>query len=135
MTTTDTSEAGLERLICTALTGQSCNRVTSLTDSDREAPAATGGPAGKGLRVVAVRRAFESVEQHQQRQLGRRRGRNLVDLPVDIDEIAVRGAPTFAPPAGRRAGETARHGSTRRCPKINLKYCVDNLFKLSIFSK
>jgi hypothetical protein len=40
---TDTSEAGLERLICTALTGSVYSSVTPPTDVDREASAAIGG--------------------------------------------------------------------------------------------
>ena len=40
--TTDTSERGLERLICTALTGSACDPGTATADTVRERPAAYG---------------------------------------------------------------------------------------------
>ncbi len=40
--TTDTSERGLERLICTALTGSACDPGTVKADAARERPAAYG---------------------------------------------------------------------------------------------
>ncbi|OFW27331.1 MAG: DEAD/DEAH box helicase [Acidobacteria bacterium RIFCSPLOWO2_02_FULL_65_29] len=39
----DTSEAGIERLICTALTGSACDPVPAPTDAQGEAPAAVDG--------------------------------------------------------------------------------------------
>jgi type I restriction enzyme R subunit len=40
--TTDTSERGLERLICTALTGSACDPGTVEAEAVRERPAAYG---------------------------------------------------------------------------------------------
>ena len=41
--TTDTSERGLERLICTALTGNPCDATLSQTDLEGEAISPSGG--------------------------------------------------------------------------------------------
>ena len=48
MTTTDTSEKGLERLICTALTGHACDPGTPGLDVWRDEPAVYGGPGWIG---------------------------------------------------------------------------------------
>ncbi|MFV2074306.1 MAG: hypothetical protein ACC742_16895, partial [Thermoanaerobaculales bacterium] len=40
--TTDTTERGLERLICTALTGHACDPGAAITDEARERPAVYG---------------------------------------------------------------------------------------------
>ena len=45
---TDTSEKGLERLICTALTGHACDQVTAGSDVWRDEPAVYGGPGWIG---------------------------------------------------------------------------------------
>ena len=50
MRTTDTTERGLERLICTALTGHPCD--PHAPDTLTEAPAPYGG-AGWGVRRLA----------------------------------------------------------------------------------
>ena len=46
---TDTSEAGLERLICTGLTGSVCDSATPPTDAERETSAAIAVLAEKRL--------------------------------------------------------------------------------------
>ena len=61
-------------------------------------PAQPRSTVREGPRVVARRRAFEPVEQHQQRCAGIGR----IDK-VDIDEVAVRRVPAFAPVGGRAA--------------------------------
>ncbi len=42
MSPTDTTERGLERLICTALTGSACDPGAASADAIRERPAAYG---------------------------------------------------------------------------------------------
>ena len=50
--TTDTSERGLERLICRALTGSACDPETGKADAIRERPATYG--AGKEAKEVVL---------------------------------------------------------------------------------
>jgi hypothetical protein len=57
----------------------------------RDRPAALRRFGREALRVVAGRRAFQAVEQHQGRGGGARLQRQ-----VDVDEVAVRRGPAFA---------------------------------------
>ena len=68
----------------------------------REAPPERRRARREGLRIVTRAGAFEPVEQRQQRRARRRR----LAGPVDIDEVAVRRAPAFAPQRHRRAAAT-----------------------------
>ena len=63
-------------------------------------------PTGKRLGVVAARRAFQAVEQHQQRP-----GRLIVVRrlqPIHIDKVAVGRVPALAPPGDGRAHHAPR---------------------------
>ena len=66
----------------------------------RHLPAGALRPAGEGLGVVALRRTFQSVEQHQQR----RAGRGAFVEVVDVDEVVVGRDPALAAPARHGAG-------------------------------
>jgi hypothetical protein len=48
-------------------------------------------PVGKSLRVMAGRRTFQSMKEHQQGSVGA-----TGTLPIYIDEVAIRGCPAFA---------------------------------------
>ena len=67
----------------------------------RKTPVALPGQAGKGLRVVAGRRALQAVKEHQQ---GRRAGlcgsgHGRVGLqPIHVDKVLIRCLPAFALP-------------------------------------
>jgi hypothetical protein len=67
-----------------------------------ETPAVVTRPVREGLGVVAARRTFEAVEQHEQRRVA------VFALPIHVDEIGVGRGPAFAPVGRRLAGETLR---------------------------
>ncbi len=64
-----------------------------------EGQAMGGRKVGEGHRVLAGRRAFETVEQHQQGRIGRR---GLL-RQVHVDEVAIGCVPAAARPHGGRA--------------------------------
>ena len=53
--------------------------------------------SGKGLCVMALGVAFQTVEQNQQRPIGTCRRRFRIGEPIEVYEIAIRGVPAGAP--------------------------------------
>ena len=77
----------------------------------RARPATTLRHIGKGLGVMAARRAFQPVKHDQQRLV--RTARGAIDQKVHVDEILVRRSPAGARELRLAAFVT---GGTQRCP-------------------